>query len=380
MHWLDRTLALLRRLRPIAGAAPPSRARRLAAEDASRTGAAFALGSKPVLHFRQPRAIDDAIARSAIARTTRALHATVDYRLSTPHADAARARFTLERATQPIDWQPDSSSPANTTPRARHTAPELIVHADIALLAKPDWFADWSRGHAPHIRRSADATIEALPPAPHHALPHHADPHLLPPPDGQTFHRLAEPDLDPQPPSLLQRFAWLGGSGQWGVPGWSLNDTAAQTIVDHLARRPAARALELGTARGRLAAMLAGAGCKLVTVDHQDRGAARNLAGLDVEVIRADAASFLTADRRRFDLIVVDLHGNDPETWRRLRKPLLQRLAPHATLILNNARLHEMPDWREESGVAWFLESLPADWRLTLHPDPLPGLAIVTLP
>lgn len=361
MTWLD---LLRRRRRP----ASQSRARRIADDDARLAGKAFALGSKPVIHWRQSENIDDAIARSAIARTTRALQASVDYRLTTHHHDAARARFTLERAAQPIDWQPLSGEH-----RARQSAPELKLHADIALLDKPDWFAAWAQGSDTRARSSADAAILALPPA-----THRADPTSLPPPDGKTFHRLAEPDIDPKPPTLVQRFAWLGGSGQWGVPGWSLNDQAAQTMVEHVAKFPARRALELGTARGRLAAMLASLGCTLTTIDHHDRGAARNLAGLDVEVIRHDAAKFLAADKRIFDLIVVDLHGNSADDWRRLRKPLLQRLAAGGSLILNNARLHDMPDWRQEDGVAWFLDQLPPHWRITLHPDPLPGLAIVT--
>jgi len=366
MNWLD---LLRRRLRP----ASRSRARRIADDDARlAAGEAFARGSRPVIHWRQDESIDDAIARSAIARATRALHGDVDYRLTTAHRDAARARFALERATQPVDWQPLGANPRHAEDRARVGAPELILNADIALIDKPDWFAGWAQGRDAGARGSADAAILALPPA----APR-VERALLPPPDGRTFLRLAEPDIDPAPPTLVQRFAWLGGSGQWGVPGWSLNDQAAQTIVDHVRQFPARRALEIGTARGRLAAMLAGLGCKLVTVDHRDRGAGRNLAGLDVEVVRSDAAEFLAADRRVFDLIVVDLHGNGRDDWRRLRRKLLQRLAPRGTLILNNARLHEMADWREEDGVAWFLDRLPPHWRITLHPDPLPGLAIV---
>ena len=36
--------------------------------------------------------------------------------------------------------------------------------------------------------------------------------------------------------------------------------------------------------------------------------------------------------------------------------------------------------WQEETGVAWFLASLPADWSHHVISDPVPGLAVVQRP
>lgn len=179
-------------------------------------------------------------------------------------------------------------------------------------------------------------------------------------------------------PSLVDRFAWLGGSGQWGVPGWSMPDSCASLIVD-LARGFVGRqVLELGTSRGRLTAMLAALGCHVTTADRYDRGAAQNLDGLGVQVIVDDVLNFLATTSDTFDLIVVDLHGNSVADWKR-RAPLLKRcLSRRGTLLLSNAELWKIRDWHEESGVREFLDSLRPPWKFEIHADHLPGVAIVT--
>jgi hypothetical protein len=52
--------------------------------------------------------------------------------------------------------------------------------------------------------------------------------------------------------------------------------------------------------------------------------------------------------------------------------------APQGTLIVNNATLWQITEWKEETGVRWFLGSLPARWKTELYSETLPGVAIIT--
>jgi predicted O-methyltransferase YrrM len=109
-----------------------------------------------------------------------------------------------------------------------------------------------------------------------------------------------------------------------------------------------------------------------------DRGAADNLRGLPVRVVTDDAVSFLERSTEKFDYIVVDLHGNTIENWQRYAQPLLQRLNKGGVMFLDNAILYEMPVFKEEVGVRWFLSQLNADWKVELYYKEPPGFAIVT--
>ncbi|MFO1148455.1 MAG: DegT/DnrJ/EryC1/StrS family aminotransferase [Alsobacter sp.] len=194
------------------------------------------------------------------------------------------------------------------------------------------------------------------------------------------FERLTEVGVvfsRPGEPALRERFAWLGGSGQWGVPAWGASFAFLDLIQAELAAFAGRRVLEIGTSRGGTAAILASLGCRVVTVDRHDRGAATNLAGLDVDVVVADGVDFLTATAERFDAIVVDLHGNSREVWAVLGPLLLDRLSPGGIALVNNARLHHMAEWQEEDGVADWLGTLGGDWSVTVHEDDAPGVAVV---
>lgn len=138
--------------------------------------------------------------------------------------------------------------------------------------------------------------------------------------------------------------------------------------------------LELGTSRGRLPAMLASLGCHVTTVDHQDRGALQNLNGLDAKVIQLDVIDYLVQSTEFFDLIVVDLHGNTPEDWYARQQPLLARLAKGGKLVVDNVILYEIPEWKEETGVQWFLDQLPSSWKVERHTHCLPGIALISQP
>ena len=179
-------------------------------------------------------------------------------------------------------------------------------------------------------------------------------------------------------PAIVERHAWLGGTGQWGVPAWSIPDACAAEIVEAMRPFASRRVLELGTSRGHLTAMLAEAGCRVITVDRHDRGAAQNLAGLDVSIILDDAATFLRSTAETFDAMVVDLHDNSDAVWGELGPLLLRRLSRDGILLINNALLWKLSDWRSETGVSTFLNSLPAPWRSQIVCSHLPTVARVS--
>ena len=177
---------------------------------------------------------------------------------------------------------------------------------------------------------------------------------------------------------LLDRFHWLRNTGQWGIPGWSMPDGCAKIILDRAEAFAGRPTLELGTSRGRMAAILTTLGCQVTTVDHLNRGAEQNLTGLPVRVIQEDAVNFLSWTKETFDLIVVDFHGNSEAEWQRYATSLLRRLNSNGTLLLNNATLYEIPEWSTETGVRWFLSQLSPDWKVELRIEMQPGVAIVT--
>ena len=100
--------------------------------------------------------------------------------------------------------------------------------------------------------------------------------------------------------------------------------------------------------------------------------------GLSVKVVQQDAIAFLMSSSETFDLIVVDLHGNTPEDWQGLYKPLLSRLSSKGSIVINNAILYEIPEWKNETGVQWFLDQLSSAWRIELYTYNLPGIAVVS--
>jgi predicted O-methyltransferase YrrM len=172
---------------------------------------------------------------------------------------------------------------------------------------------------------------------------------------------------------------WLGNQGQWGIPGWATPDECAIQICKEVQAYAGKEVLELGTSRGHLSAMLTSLGCKLTTVDHQDRGAMQNLAGLNVTVVVDDAVKFLMRTNNQFDLIVVDVHGNTPQDWARLKDPLIARVKRGGKLVIDNASLYEIPEWKDETGVQWFLDQLPKTCRIKVNKKYPPGIATVSI-
>jgi hypothetical protein len=158
--------------------------------------------------------------------------------------------------------------------------------------------------------------------------------------------------------AALAATRWLGNVGQWGAPGWSTGDELLAVVLAEAAAAGGCTTravLELGTSRGRVAAALSQLGCgALTTVDAVDRGAAGNLAGLGVRVVRSDADAYLEKHACTYDLVVVDMHGNDQRRWARLGPLLEAALAGGGTAIVNNARLYMVRrnPWGLGPGVA----------------------------
>ncbi len=177
---------------------------------------------------------------------------------------------------------------------------------------------------------------------------------------------------------LIEQFQWLGGHGQWGVPGWTMPDGCVEIILDLAAGFKGKSVLELGTSRGRLSALLATIGCNITTIDRLDRGAGKNLQGLSVNVVVDDAKNFLETTNQYFDLIICDLHGNSPADWKRFSKILINKALIGSTLIISNALLYKIPEWKDETGVQWFLKQLPRHWHVKLFSQALPGVVLVT--
>jgi predicted O-methyltransferase YrrM len=179
---------------------------------------------------------------------------------------------------------------------------------------------------------------------------------------------------------VVQEANWLGGIGQWGVPGWSTGASNAALLLEHALAQPHREILELGTSRGHMTYMLANSGFQVLTVDRVDRGAKQNLAGLNVDVVIDEAVNFLRRENRTHSVIIVDVHGNSVSDWRNYRQPLMDRLRPGGTIIINNAVLYRIPEWSEETGVQWFLSELPRDWTYIVDDAVLPGIAVVQKP
>ena len=178
-------------------------------------------------------------------------------------------------------------------------------------------------------------------------------------------------------PPLSRRFTWLGNFGQWGTPGWSMPDGCTEFILGVLTSLPSEDVLELGTSRGRMTAMLCTMGKQVTTVDHVDRGASENLAGLNAEVIITDALRYLHESDRKYSIVIVDIHDNSEARWAVILPGLVRILRSGGVAIVSNARLHEIPEWAEETGGRWALENLPRELSLECEYPGHPGVEVL---
>jgi predicted O-methyltransferase YrrM len=192
--------------------------------------------------------------------------------------------------------------------------------------------------------------------------------------EGRIFWQETEPDL-------VQRFTWLRDYGQWGREGWSSIHPEFVKKLSEISRRYSRkRVLELGTSRGFLSAIMAENGCVLTTVDRLDRGARRNLEGMNAELVTGSALEFLRESSESFSFIVVDIHGNDLKTWKELWPLLVAHLDPGGRMFLHNSHLWMIPEWFDQTGLRWVLETQLEGWATEILPTPAPGLCLVTKP
>jgi SAM-dependent methyltransferase len=174
----------------------------------------------------------------------------------------------------------------------------------------------------------------------------------------------------------MERVTWLRNQGSWGREGTSMNLAHVDRVDARSRVFRGRRVLEIGTSRGQLSALMALNGCRVTTLDREDRGARLNLEGLDVAVEIAGGAEYLAGHPSPFALIVVDLHGNDEATWRTLWPLLDAHLAPDGELLLYNSHLWRQREWRGETGLRWVMEHRLADWTVEVHDEPPPGMLI----
>ena len=179
---------------------------------------------------------------------------------------------------------------------------------------------------------------------------------------------------DSPPPQ--KRFTWLRNRGQWGREGWSMHPICVDRIAALAKTHAGKAALEIGTSRGYLAAVIATCGCKLTTIDHEDRGARQNLEGLDVEVVTSGAVAFLSETHALYSLIVVDLHGNDIATWQALWPQLRPRLDRFGTMVLYNSHLWKIPEWQDQTGLLWVAHNALDGLSQQVFEEPSPGMIV----
>ncbi len=181
---------------------------------------------------------------------------------------------------------------------------------------------------------------------------------------------------------LFLRFRWLsGGNGQWGFAGWGMSEEIARIMVGELPDLSFKRVLEIGTSRGYLAAILSAHGALVTAIDVSDRGAKKNLEGLSAFFHQSDALEFLKKQQPFYDYICVDLHGNSWKNWQKIWPWLSSRIRTGGKIVINNATLDSIPEWAHESGVRELAEvlSLDENWKVTIHPLPLPGVLVLEL-
>jgi hypothetical protein len=177
-------------------------------------------------------------------------------------------------------------------------------------------------------------------------------------------------------PSPQKRFAWMRNRGQWGREGWSMDPTCVDRVASLAENCGGKPVLEIGTSRGYLAAVMAAHGCKVTTVDREDRGARKNLEGLGVDVVTSDASAFLSASQTKYSLIVVDLHGNDVATWRELWPKLKPRLDRFGKMVLYNSHLWKIPEWHDQTGLMWVAQNALDGMAQQVFEEPSPGMII----
>ena len=179
---------------------------------------------------------------------------------------------------------------------------------------------------------------------------------------------------------LVSKYQWLsGGVGQWGIPGYGMNSESLKILISHVQQLSPGKALELGTSRGRIAAVMSDLGFHVTTVDHIDRGAKINLKALNVEVVVDDAVNYLMNSSEKFRVIIVDVHDNSISTIRKIWRYLHSRIEVGGSIVFNNFNLADMEGWSSEKGVARLSDDLDDCWNVSVLSDTPPGIVLFQL-
>jgi hypothetical protein len=177
-------------------------------------------------------------------------------------------------------------------------------------------------------------------------------------------------------PTTVEQFYWMRNNRQWGIEGLSMHPAFVHMLSGISMSHVGKRVLEIGTSRGLLSAIMSSNGCRVTTLDRVDRGAERNLQGLNVEVHIKDATEYLHTTSTRFSLIAVDLHGNEKKVWKKLWPLLTTHLDADGQLFLYNSNLWKIPEWADQTGLKWVLETQLNGWEAKIYDSPLPGAII----
>jgi protein-L-isoaspartate O-methyltransferase len=133
--------------------------------------------------------------------------------------------------------------------------------------------------------------------------------------------------------------------------------------------------LEIGTSRGFVSAILSEYSNKITTIDHKDRGASNNLKKISIEFIKSDANKFLKKNKRIFNFIFIDLHGNDKKAWQTIHLNLIKSLAYQGTILFYNSHIFTNRIYKKENGIQWLIESNKlSTFKLKIYKEPYPGL------
>ena len=153
-----------------------------------------------------------------------------------------------------------------------------------------------------------------------------------------------------------ERFTWMNNWSQQGTPNRPTELRCMRRIAE-LARDYSGRpALELGTSRGRLSAVLCACGCLVTTIGKLDRGAFQNLEGLGINVIVDDFPAFLREFDYKFSLVLIDLHEISLQIRKELCALICRALEPDGAFVLYNTSNWKTTDDPKE------LEWIPEGW------------------
>lgn len=331
----------------------------------------FAKGNRPLVRWVASHFSELPTIRASIHGTTRSLGQQADYCLCTTYnISPNQARDVLSVAVEPVEWR-------------------LVSYSDNISLTEQIGFENMTLNpgnllwglYPTRIRECAHEILVMV-----NSLHTETELRFMRPMlEAQKIQlQLLEPaDLSDgvsrltlEEPIGIHKYQWLGGSGQWGVPGWTSSLGFMASLYDFAKSFKGKQVLELGTSRGKLSAMLNDLGCLVTTVDQHDRGASSNLAETFVNVVQSKADDFLKNSEITYDLIVVDVHGNSPSYWQALGPLLIKRLSPNGVLFMNNYTLYLMSEWRDETGVYEFVQGLSEAWQVKTDLTCLPGWAI----